>query len=131
MPTGFIFNSSSAWGSSVSACSTTKLAALKEVCLLRFPQGYCGDWFDAGDGPEFAGAFFYPPANFTYYGFFSTCEIKDTPQPIAVTVKVDPYTSPPEHYTAINVVFGLILSALCVVWGFRQIIKIFSSYPEA
>ena len=129
---GFIFKSSPAWGSSVSSCAPTKLDAFKEFCAPRFSYDYCGDWFDVVDGPRFLGNFFFPPSDYAYYGSYTTCISGDSSQQqIAVTVKVDPYKAPPEQYDAINVVFGLFLSALCVVWGFRQIIKVFSSHPEA
>jgi hypothetical protein len=129
---GFIFKSSPAWGSSVSSCAPTKLDAFKEFCAPRFPIEYCGDWFESVNGPRFLGSYFFPPSDYSSYGSYTTCSSDDTSkQQIAVTVKVDPYKAPPEQYDAINVVFGLFLSALCVVWGFRQIIKVFSSHPEA
>ena len=41
------------------------------------------------------------------------------------------YRATPEEYQAVTVIFSAVLAALCVVWGFRQIIKIFATHPEA
>lgn len=41
------------------------------------------------------------------------------------------YRATPEEYQAVTVIFSAVLVALCVVWGFRQIIKIFATHPEA
>ena len=68
----------------------------------------------------------------------STNTFTDTYQTPWVTLLPCDYVDPSvsfkasqEDYQAVTVIFSAVLVALCVAWGFRQIIRIFSTHPEA
>jgi len=41
------------------------------------------------------------------------------------------FKATPEHYAAVSIIFGAALTALAVIWGFRRILKLFTSHTEA
>lgn len=41
-----------------------------------------------------------------------------------------PYKATTEEYTAVSIIFGLILTAACLVWGAKQILNLIRDRPE-
>lgn len=52
-------------------------------------------------------------------------------QDYTVTVTVEPMRATSDDYIAVSAVFAAVLVALCLIWGAKQIFKLFNDRPEA
>lgn len=44
---------------------------------------------------------------------------------------VKPFVASPDDYAAVAVIFGVILSAACLIWGLKQILRLLRTSSEA
>lgn len=47
------------------------------------------------------------------------------------TLVISPYVASADDYSAVSLIFGAILTAACLVWGAKQILRLFQNRPEA
>ena len=43
----------------------------------------------------------------------------------------NPFIASSDHYTAVTAIFGLVIVALTLIWGMKQILKIFNTHTES
>ena len=46
------------------------------------------------------------------------------------TLVIQPYVATADDYAAVSVIFGAILTAACLVWGVKQILRLLRERPE-
>lgn len=44
---------------------------------------------------------------------------------------VSPFVAGPEHYAAVTAVFGVVLLALCLVWGAKKVLQLLNQHTDS
>lgn len=47
------------------------------------------------------------------------------------TLVISPYVASADDYAAVSLIFGAVLTAACLIWGVKQILRILQNRPEA
>lgn len=42
-----------------------------------------------------------------------------------------PFVAGPEHYAAVTAVFGVTLTALCVIWGVKKVLRLLNQHTDS